>query len=349
MSMSFYISRDQESSRERGFEYPYERAAILQIAKAFLRKYSNSLSHYAFIANVDSPPIDLLILSEQGLGIADLKNYTGPLSGTDRTEWWFLDEDGNRVKSTRTPSHLNPFYQVKTYRELLRPRLVRFIESARRSLPQLQAQDKFYLQTAIVFTAQKFDLTRLDIDAAHGSWFSLLWLNDVADWAYSLSFGSGYHLTPGQIDLLAERFFCVTPWTEIAGHLDGQETYGYLWMVVDGKEAVPLGLDQEEMTIGRATDIGLSLGADTHPLVSRYHARVRRVPGGVAVGDLGSKHGTYVNRTRLAVGSEYLLRPGDRLTLGTLGTDAEASAGSCQLIFRPCDSDIDPTLSQEIV
>jgi hypothetical protein len=345
MTISLYISRDRATGLERGFEFPYEREAIRQIAQNLWCRYHSSRNHYALIANVEQPAIDLVILSEQGLGIADLKNYARPLEGsTDRNPWWFLDEHGRRKKAVETSHYPNPFQQVRQYRESLRNHLIPFIQTQDHGLPPLQSSDSFHFQTAVVFTAQKFDVNRLVIDPAHQSWFSLLWLDDVAGWAYSLCFGHDYRLSRAQIDLLAERFFGVTPWTEIDGFLEGRETYGYLYIIVDGKQTGSLCLDQDEMIIGRALDIGLSLPSDTYPQVSRRHACIRRVPAGVTVKDLASTNGTCLNGTRLAPDTEYLLRFGDRIVLGSDGTGAQAPAGSCQLIYGPANCEVDPTL-----
>jgi pSer/pThr/pTyr-binding forkhead associated (FHA) protein len=63
-------------------------------------------------------------------------------------------------------------------------------------------------------------------------------------------------------------------------------------------------------TIGRAdSDVELN-----DPDVSRRHAVIRRVDAGVAVEDLGSTNGTFVNETRIAGIVELAL--GDRVRFG---------------------------------
>ncbi len=69
----------------------------------------------------------------------------------------------------------------------------------------------------------------------------------------------------------------------------------------------------DEFLVGRAQPGPASLGGD--PELSRRHAIVRRRPDGlVAIEDLGSSNGTYVNGRRIA-GSE-VIRAGDELALG---------------------------------
>jgi pSer/pThr/pTyr-binding forkhead associated (FHA) protein len=64
------------------------------------------------------------------------------------------------------------------------------------------------------------------------------------------------------------------------------------------------------MTIGRAgCDVELS-----DPNVSRRHALVRDLDGGLAVEDLGSTNGTFVNETRIT--GITPISPGDRVRFG---------------------------------
>ena len=78
---------------------------------------------------------------------------------------------------------------------------------------------------------------------------------------------------------------------------------------------VELGTTTHPLTgttvLGRGAEAGLQL---TDTGVSRLHAELRLVDGGVEVHDLGSTNGTYVNGRRVQAAS---LRDGDRVTVGT--------------------------------
>jgi hypothetical protein len=50
--------------------------------------------------------------------------------------------------------------------------------------------------------------------------------------------------------------------------------------------------------------------------VSRRHARLQRGPQGWLFTDLGSTNGTYVDGQRLPAHQDYLLQPGERVTMG---------------------------------
>lgn len=83
-------------------------------------------------------------------------------------------------------------------------------------------------------------------------------------------------------------------------------------------------LDQDRMTIGRASDCDIVL---PRRQVSRRHARIERVDDSYLLRDLGSKNGTFVNGQR--VGDEpYSLRDGDEIQIalfvkmGFVGADA---------------------------
>ncbi|MBA2427151.1 MAG: FHA domain-containing protein [Actinobacteria bacterium] len=67
----------------------------------------------------------------------------------------------------------------------------------------------------------------------------------------------------------------------------------------------------EELTIGRADKCSVILD---DPYVSQFHARIFQKGEGVAVEDMGSTNGTYLNRQRITSPAE--LQRGDRLKIG---------------------------------
>jgi len=89
-------------------------------------------------------------------------------------------------------------------------------------------------------------------------------------------------------------------------------------------QTVPL--DRPSIVIGRGKDSDVVLlEAD----VSRQHARLQRGAQGWTVVDLGTTNGTFVNGKRLPAQEPYLLRTGDRITVGSsvLAVQDEVAAG----------------------
>ena len=76
-------------------------------------------------------------------------------------------------------------------------------------------------------------------------------------------------------------------------------------------QIIPITIPQ--FMIGRAEDCHLKPRSE---LISRYHCAILSEPAYVAVRDLGSKNGVYVNGERIGVEQE--LKNGDRLAIGPL-------------------------------
>jgi ABC-type multidrug transport system ATPase subunit len=78
----------------------------------------------------------------------------------------------------------------------------------------------------------------------------------------------------------------------------------------------------DDITIGRALDNEVVLEA---PSVSRHHARLTTVPGGLQVTDLGSAIGTVLNGREIEPRTPAVLRPGDTLTIAGYSLEASPS------------------------
>ncbi len=78
----------------------------------------------------------------------------------------------------------------------------------------------------------------------------------------------------------------------------------------------------EKFIIGRADDCHLKPRSE---LISRYHCAIVSEEGYVAVRDLGSKNGVYLNGERISLESE--LKNGDKLNVGPLEFVVQLSVG----------------------
>ncbi|MGD2207635.1 MAG: FHA domain-containing protein, partial [Anaerolineae bacterium] len=75
---------------------------------------------------------------------------------------------------------------------------------------------------------------------------------------------------------------------------------------------IPLTASEVVIGRGEASDFVLAEHG-----VSRRHARLRQTPQGWTLTDLGSTNGTFVNERQLGGHQSYLLRPGDRIRMGS--------------------------------
>lgn len=66
------------------------------------------------------------------------------------------------------------------------------------------------------------------------------------------------------------------------------------------------------MTVGRAAECDISVPTEE---ISRQHAKLQVMPDGIAVEDLGSANGTFINDKRIHTG---MMKPGEELRLDTV-------------------------------
>jgi pSer/pThr/pTyr-binding forkhead associated (FHA) protein len=83
------------------------------------------------------------------------------------------------------------------------------------------------------------------------------------------------------------------------------------------------------MTVGRHSDCTISIPGEE---ISRHHARLKVLPDGIEVEDLGSANGTFINGKRMHRGT---LKPGEELRLDTVrfllvapGLEAQSAAAT---------------------
>lgn len=333
MSVKFYISKDSDGV-SLPYRKPYENMAVLQVAKSMWRVYRDTKDiHFAVIANVQNPPIDLVIISTFGLGIVDFKHALAPVEGRHDTEWYYLNEYGKRTNDimlagTMSATRKNPYHQVQEYKDTIHRRIKAAANNG--AFPGVGwLATKFRLQGSVVFTSMRFDTSRIILDMQSNSWFSFMWPADIATWAQELSFdaaGTTNKISPVVIHQIATTIFDVEEWTEIGGHLSTRDPFAQLSPIIDGVEGIPYLVDQEEINIGRNPQNLLALPDFSG--ISQFHAILYRTSeGNVYLRDNSSTNGTYVNQQKIDQHG-VLLHPGDILILGK-HSNGELKAGSC--------------------
>ncbi|MGC4192423.1 MAG: DUF3662 and FHA domain-containing protein [Thermomicrobiales bacterium] len=102
-------------------------------------------------------------------------------------------------------------------------------------------------------------------------------------------------------------------------------TPNYLLRAVEGvRRGDVVRLDRSDLTVGRADDNALVIGASE---VSRHHARINLIDGVPRLEDIGSRNGTYLNGQPVRHAD---LAAGDRVAFGSqvfeVATDADGDA-----------------------
>ena len=86
-----------------------------------------------------------------------------------------------------------------------------------------------------------------------------------------------------------------------------------LKVLAGAKQGTEIPLKKRKFVIGRASDCTLRAGSEA---ISRHHCVVLRLDSGVAIRDLGSRNGTFVNDEKIA--KQTSLANGDRVRVGPL-------------------------------
>jgi hypothetical protein len=105
------------------------------------------------------------------------------------------------------------------------------------------------------------------------------------------------------------------------------ETHASSWIslqILDSGQILPLA-DRKEFTLGRVSegqpimpDVDLTPYKAYENGVSRLHVVIKQMDKGIAIMDLGSSNGTFINGARVRANEDHLLSHGDVISLGKL-------------------------------
>ena len=334
MTVKIYISKDS-TGQNWAPDYPHEINALQYMIKRLWQKYHHIREFYAVFANVREPSADLVIFSERGLGVLELKGKAG-LINIHPDGLWF----GNTY--IEAGIHKNPHLQVQSYAQLMRDKILPYI------LPDPFKRDRtrwgdVKTQTGVMFTDPRVDLKRIKEQISGPMvkrlfWedqFSILQPDDIATWAASLRFvitlgpNQGYEpfrVKPALIEQVLKQQFGAIAWNELEKSLPPAEVYGYLIMEGD-KENITFSLNQDLLTLGRSPDCEV-IFPDHFTRVSKQHAQITRGVAGVEFKDTGSSNGSYLGRE--IIKTTIPLQHGQEVTLG----GPIGMSGTCTLRFE---------------
>jgi len=343
MAFEAFITRDP-NGREKDFDRDFEREPVIQIARTLYEHFSPGPKYYALLANLSLPTgkadhtrqVDALILSEDGIGVLDFKNAHAPFTPTLDDRPWEYD-NGKKVKAG---SSKNPFRQIEAQRESLYlmlgnlPLMVDertlpkpFVQHAGRNLKSKKSNKSFYhfeIPARIVLTGDHFEIPEFKRES-NQRWFDIMWMEDCPQFAKSISFNKGVHLTQDVIRVIIDKLFNMSHWYEVESLY--RKPYGYL---SGDTLSSPLPLLLTSVGMGRHSDLAVRIPRERKH-VSRQHATIMQTPKGVVIQDEGSTNGTWVNGVKLPKNGKHLLRHSDTIILGKV--ESENSDQSASFTF----------------
>lgn len=363
MPVQFYLGCDMQG-RYSEPALNHEISGVIGICRNIWRRFGGEPQMVAVLVNIKcigtgtklAP--DMVVLTELGLGVIELKNYFGAIDCSNPDGPWFAGKkEIMGFRDAVGTKKSNPAKQVRHYAAIMRRQLLGGW------LPHgAQTWQKMKVHTAVCFTNLLSDTSKCAQDIIQNyppgrvleEWerLSVITPNEISDWVYSLRFGltdgfyGGYHtvcLTPEEVCRLAGRFFHGVPW-QAMNHfmLSGPIVYAHLHLLDDdGKSVKTFRLNQEEFLLGRA-DICEVQFEKEYSAVSRRHARMIHTPVGVQIEDAGSTHGTLING--ISCVKLTTLTDGDIISLGS----AAPGQRLCRLRFNLARKvDISPTLLEK--
>ena len=184
-----------------------------------------------------------------------------------------------------------------------------------------------HVSAALVFSPHLHADSDIVVPPESRAWLGIVGLNEAAEFLFS-RFSSQIDLRPQELRLLATKALNCRPWTDVETLLPQALSYGHLWLLDKaGRRAWAFPI-ADKATIGRSRDNALVIPR-RFARTSRNHALWRVAGDTVWMRDDGSRHGTFVNRERVAPGQRWLLQDGDLVTLGDVDHPA-----ACRLRFK---------------
>jgi hypothetical protein len=337
MTVELYVGRDSEG-RAWAPDFTHEAEAAIRIAGKAWRAFHASRETVLLAFNLHVPNIDLLVVTERGIGLVEMKAHHGRVVFGEEDAW--LADGRLMVGYRETPgreppasSYRNPHGQVQGHGSLLMEKLQ---PRVREQYPDLSRgkRKSLRLQTTVCFTNPEADLSaaRPAIPAWNKGrlkyWesdFAVTTPEEIPDWISTLRFEvkrvdtppyDPFRLDPSKMRDLLLGLFDVERWAAVENMLPVTR-YGRLRQLAGRDVVATFSLWEEETFIGR-DHYHCTLVVPQHcTRVSRMHAVIRREMGEAVLEDLDSNNGTYVDGVR--IGKKTALPDGAVIALGGSG------------------------------
>jgi hypothetical protein len=352
VTVELYVGKDPQG-RPWEPDFTHEVDAAIRIAGKVWRTFhaAQQLSLLAF--NLHAPNIDLLVISERGIGLVEMKGHRGRICLGPEDHWL---ADGQAMlgykpipgRERPAASYINPHDQVQGQGDRLLERLRPVL---REDYPELTRGKRrnLRMQTCVCFTNPEADLS--DLRNALPSWnrgrlkswesdFIVAMPDEIPEWISALRFEVKqvdtppyypFRLDPARQRSLLARLFDVERWMAVERILPVVR-YGQLHLLRGDKTVATFSLWEEETFLGRDPLKSTVVVPLEYTKVSRTHAVIRRDMEGIILEDLKSHNGTYLDGRR--IDGKALLRDGAVFSLGGDGISEKVS----RYVFRKVES-----------
>lgn len=339
MTVKIYVAKDI-AGKEWAPDYVQEVASLEWMLKKAWSEFHHLPTLYCMIANLRYPSADLVVITERGLGVLELKHSPGEITIGEGDSWY---ANGERITAG---IHRNPRRQVQKYAEEIRPNLLPWL------LPMefkkdASRWDDFKFQTGVCFTNPAADIKKLSEVVAQKRPAPLIyWESDFAlispagftAWVRELRFqvneGSAKKFQPVRLPsttiiYMATKVLGLVEWKELVAAMPIGEPYGYL-VLEDQEERQVFNLHKDESVIGRSPDCDIVI-PERYRRVSKRHCKITRTISGVEITDLDSRNGTYLDGKAITeLGRQAKLIHNNRIILGGQAAGEKA----CSLTFE---------------
>jgi hypothetical protein len=360
MPVELYVGKDPQG-RPWAPDFTHEMDAAIRIAGKAWRAFHAGKELFLLVFNLHSPNIDILVISERGIGLVEMKGHHGKITVEAEGAWF---ADGQRMAGYKVvpgrelspASYLNPHSQVQGHGDRLHEMLIPII---REDYPDLTPGKRrnLRMQTCVCFTNPEADLS--EIKKILSGWnrerlrpwesdFCVASPEEIPEWISALRFEVKltdappyfpFRLDPARQRSLLMRLFAVERWKNMERMLPVNR-FGKLQQLRGDHTVASYSLWEEETFLGRDPLKCTIVAPEQCTKVSRIHAVIRREIEGIILQDLDSHNGTYLNGTRIS--GKVVLQDKVSFILGGTGN----SDKECSYTFREIgdgSDDVDTT------
>lgn len=338
MTVQIFICCDEEDKISE-YTYSHELVAVRNIARYMWERFNHLEKIYSLVANTqkigsgEKISADLVIISELGMGVVELKDYFGVITCNDPSGKWFAGPQPIKgSKKVNIDGYNNPYEQVINYSKKIQNRIIE--ESDKKWIPVIEDRlRRIKIDSAVCFTnpgallsgckeAVQLYYRKVIPD---GLSFTVLTPGEISGWSSQLRFeipttrSESYQpvkLTPLEIERISRELFGAVYWEEISDQMvSPREPFGYLHLIVRGTAVQTFRLEHDETIIGRHSESCNIVVSERYHRTSRVHAKVVRVGGHVFLEDAHSTYGTYLDGRNISE-RVRLSGPSQEITLG---------------------------------